>query len=238
MKIVELECKNCGAPLATDNVSDRLDVARCPHCKTIFALETLAPPTPSRKKDTLPARAFLQPKHFEVHRESDELVIQGQPAASLLWIGPFLLLCILTPLVAVREYTLEHMDGLSAYMPLGFALMGALAAAAILSTALRKIVIRVGPEKLSCIREGLWKKHFCDVPSESIVQLYVREYPTGGNDGRSIRYQLYLVRDLGGREVIYDDFYTAEQALYIEQEIEKRLGLENIRVGDVGEISR
>jgi hypothetical protein len=238
MKIVELECKNCGAPLATDNVNDRLDVARCPHCRTIFALETLARPTPSRPGGTLPARLLFKPKHFEVLHKCDELVIQGLPAARLFWVGPILLLCIFYPLFMIRDYSLQEEEGLIALMPLGFTVIAALAAAAILSTALRKIVIRVGPEKLSCIREGLWKKHFCDVPVESIVQLYVREYPTGGNDGRSIRYQLYLVRDLGGREVIYDDFYTPEQALYIEQEIEKRLGLENIRVGDVGEISR
>lgn len=237
INIVELECKNCGAPLSARDVSDELAVARCPHCQGVFALEKIAPPPAETKRVSLPLRAFSRPRYFQVQREADKLEFEGTPALAALLTVPFALVFIVLPLGLLLSLNAAE-AGIFMLIPLVFVGVGTAMFFKTLDTGLSKVRIFVDNKTLDCRKRGLRSKWYCCVPVDSILQLYVTEHTTHRSNNPTTWYHLHCIRSDGNRELIYDHFRKPEQALYIEQEIEEFLGLENLRVGDSGEISR
>jgi hypothetical protein len=236
INVVELECKNCGAPLDADNVSGQLSVARCPHCQAVFALETIAGPLAEPARPSLPVRVFSRPRHFRTELRAGQLVIEALPAIGTLWGVPVMLLFLMIPGFITFGFAATG-AGIFTLFPLMFVFVFVGVFLKALDTGMSRIRITVDG-MLCCWKRGLTTRTYCNIPVEAVTQLYVTEHVTYSDRSKTIWYNLYCVRDDGNRELIYDRFHKQGQALYIEQVIENHLGLDNVRVGDSREISR
>jgi hypothetical protein len=235
LDLVELECKNCGAPLDAGSISAELAVARCRHCQAVFALEQIKPPDPKPETDerSLPARIVTKPPHFEVSSKPGELNIVAGNSPDVGVMSMFLMAC-----VAVAVFI-----AVSASSPI-FTLAGILFVVVLVACAFKaidmavsKLLIHVGPDRLVARRKGTTEKLLGDFSADDIAQLYVTQYRTSGENARTL-YRLHVVLADGRREQIFDRFDKMDQALFIEQEIEEFLGIRDQRVGDAGEVNR
>lgn len=74
------------------------------------------------------------------------------------------------------------------------------------------------------------------ISSMDLKQLYVKERVTRQNNGNNITYEVHAILYSGTNAKLLTGLETSEQALYIEQEIEKYLGIKNARVkGEIDE---
>lgn len=76
------------------------------------------------------------------------------------------------------------------------------------------------------------------IQSTDIKQLYAKENISESRRGTSVTYEVHVITNDGRNLKLLGGLDTSEQALYIEQQIEKYLGIENKPVrGEIGSIS-
>lgn len=74
-----------------------------------------------------------------------------------------------------------------------------------------------------------------ELKSASLRQLYSKEVVSYSKNGRSVQYQLHAITQEGRNLKLLSGLHSSEQALYIEQQIEKYLGIRDEAVkGEIG----
>lgn len=74
-----------------------------------------------------------------------------------------------------------------------------------------------------------------ELESSNLKQLYVKEKISQSRNSTSVTYEVHAITHNGRNIKLVTGLETSEQALYIEQEIEKYLGIEDIPVkGEIG----
>ncbi len=77
MELRELTCNRCGAPIAGDDLSWELGLARCAHCGTVFGLQKSDPPSVA----TVAGRSGTErgpvplPERMRVYEEGGKLLL-------------------------------------------------------------------------------------------------------------------------------------------------------------------
>jgi hypothetical protein len=224
---MRLHCEVCHVPLRTEDVSFDLSMAKCHACNAVYDLS-------GRKARGLAAgpreRPPLRPKPALPERFRVE-ELDGTTTLSWRWfhVGYALLtgLCIAWIVIPVLLYATWFEEGsapfiatLALWLFLG---SGALLAYMVLTGFLNTTRIEVS-------RGGLRIQHgplpwFSNVtrPGRELTQLYGQEVK-----GKHHTYYKLLALDREGREVLLlDHLENKEQALYLEQTLERGLGIED-----------
>lgn len=95
--------------------------------------------------------------------------------------------------------------------------------------------ILVSPEDLAIRHAPLPWFGQQELKSRSLRQLYSKEVVSYSKNGRTVRYELRAITDEGRNIKLLSGLESSEQALYIEQQIEKYLSIRNENVpGEIG----
>ncbi len=216
MAFAGMKCKNCGTEIST-NRTDVVDqqLITCPACEAVFYAadknKGIALFTPSHR--SLPARMSIKVLN-------DELVITRH------WRGVVRLglLVVVSFLLTFGLFFGDMSTVMFLFNPLTWIVagLGYCGLRALVNTT----VVRVSPTHLT-VKEGpLLPRRWVEIDSRDVTQLYVKQHvQRGSKNTTTTTYQLHLVQENGEQEEIVSDLETADQALFLEQEIERFLGL-------------
>jgi len=226
MHLIELCCKNCGASLKPENISTALAIARCPHCDAVFAISA---PSADGRVDSgraAPRLPVPMPRRFEMLDLGNSLEIKRS------WFTPALFFLIFFCVFWNGFMVVWHGIALStgAWFMSCFGLIhtavGIGLAYGTVAGFVNQTVVRVGQGLLE-VRHGplpwLGNKSF---PVHAVKQLYCKEHVHHGKNGSSTNYSVEIRLD-NGQETLIQSLPECEQALYIEQELERFLKIED-----------
>jgi hypothetical protein len=93
-----------------------------------------------------------------------------------------------------------------------------------------RTLIRVSPSLLAVDHGPLpwWGNTHVDAPS--IAQVYCKEHIRRSRGTTSASFSVHAATNAGGEEKLVDDLESSDQALYLEQEIERFLGIKDVPV--------
>ncbi len=234
MRLVELRCKSCGALLKPENVVERLAMARCDHCGAVFGIEGLPSATAgevSRERGPVP-----MPKGIEVNQFGGSLEITRR------WFGFAFLFLVFFCIVWDGFMVVWHAIALSsgAWFMSVFGLIHTAVGVGLtyytIAGFVNSTVIRAG-QGLIEIRHGPlpWPGNKT-LPSYEVEQLYSQEKVHRGKNGVHYTYTVQAMMSNGRRETVVGGLTDTEQALYIEQQVEQFLGIQDKPMA--GELSR
>lgn len=100
----------------------------------------------------------------------------------------------------------------------------------VLAGLLNASYIEIHPERLAARHGPLPWPGGLGLPAAEVIQLYCKRYTHHGKRTHHHHYEVRVQLKDGADRKLLGGLQTAEQALYIEQEIERRLGLANRKV--------
>jgi len=232
MRLTELKCRNCGAPLTVDDVVERLSMARCNHCKAVFALEAQGPIETGQ-----PALrpSVSMPAGIRVEHIGSALQI----SRSWLHVSAFFLLffCIFWNGFMLVWHVISLSMG--AWFMSAFGLLHTAVGLGVIyltvATFLNTTHIRVGNGMIEVKTEPVpwWGNKW--LSADDLAQFYCRETAKRGKHGTHYTYDVMAIRKDNARETLVQGLLNSDQALYIEQEIERFLGIKDQPVhGELG----
>ncbi len=227
LELTELHCKNCGAPIKEDDINLDLAMARCSYCGAVFSVKGL----PLQEDREAPLRyerpSVPMPKGIEMANVGNVLRISRR---WFRWLHIFLLLwCLGWDGFLIVWHGMAIASGM--WPMLLFALLHTAVGIAmtyyVLAGFLNRTTVQVGKGMFEVWHHPLpWfgEKH---LQATDIKQIYCKENIRRSSDGVSKSYEVYAVLRHGGKEKLLSGLIEPEQALYIEQELERFLGIQN-----------
>lgn len=235
MNLIELKCKNCGSQLAPEDFSPQLYAVRCPHCNALYAISTPQPNTGTPTQ--VPTRAEVPlPKHTTLSIQGGDLLIVRK------WItgGTFFLLffCILwngfifvwqREAISDRNWTMSAFGLIHAAVGIGIAY-------AVLTSFINNTTIKANHARLSITHGPLPWKGNKTIPRDTVRQIYCKEITRRSKNGPRVSYNIETCSEKNHRDTLVKGLSDPDQALFVEQQIEKHLGIKDTFVS--GEIPR
>lgn len=236
MKLTELECGNCAAPLAAEQMDLRLGVARCIHCGAVFALEKIAGQRRSDQNETKIRPRVNLPAGMELVDLGSTMEIRRRWFSVKLFF--LLFFCVFWNGFMVFWHVMAIASG-AWFMSLFGLLHTAVGIGVAYGTAagfLNTTVIRAGQGMLEVTHGPLPWGGNKSLPSHDIQQLFCCEHRHHSKNGVHYTFEVLAVSRNQAKDKLLDGLDDADQALFIEQELERFLGLKDREVE--GELSR
>ncbi|MBK1827759.1 hypothetical protein [Haloferula rosea] len=226
-QLIELKCRNCGSQLDPADISPQLAAARCRHCNALFAIPTAAPVAPA---EAIPRPEVGLPKGFTTRHEGADLVITRR------WFTPavffLLFFCIFWNGFMIVWHGIAITQGMWIMSAFGLihTAVGIAVAYSVLATFLNSTVVQAGPSGIG-IRHGPlpWRGNQT-LSRDQLQQLYCQEKVSRGKNGTSVRYHLTAVTPGNQRQTLIKNITDPDQAIFLEQQIEKHLGIMDTQV--------
>jgi hypothetical protein len=235
MQLTELRCRSCGAPLAPENVVERLSMARCGHCEAVFALDRLMSPDASTEVIRRARPQLPLPKGMLIEDFGSSLEITRR------WFGPVFLFLAFFCVFWNGFMLVWHGMALSTgawFMSLFGLIHTAVGLGLLYFTVagfVNRTVIRVQHGVLEVHSGPLPWPGNKTFPSHDVEQFYCQEHVTRSKNGTNTTYEIHAIRRGNTRETLLKGLPEADQALYIEQELERFLRLEDRPIhGELG----
>lgn len=235
MELRELRCKNCGATIGPENFVERLAMARCGHCGTVFAVSGL-PTSAGAAEAPAPRVKVPMPRGIQVEELGGLLEIRRR------WFGPAFIFLAFFCLFWNGFMIVWHGIALSTgawFMSLfgllhtavgigvaWFTLAGFLNTTTIRA---RRGLIEITSGPVPCGGNAT-------IPTDDLAQLYCKERISHSKNGTSYSYKVLAVTKANVRKTLLKNLTEADQALFIEQELERFLGIDDRPMP--GEIAR
>ncbi len=235
MELHELRCKSCGATIGPENFVERLAMARCGHCGAVFAVSGL--PTPAGAAAAPRPRVKVpMPRGIRVEELGGMLEIRRR------WFGPaFIFLaffCVFwngfmifwhAMALSMGAWFMSLFGLLHTAVGIGlawFTLAGLLNTTTIRA---RRGLVEITSGPIPCGGNAT-------LSTDDLAQLYCKESVSHSKNGTSYSYQVLAVTKANVRKTLLKGLNEADQALFIEQELERFLGIEDRPMP--GEIAR
>lgn len=223
MDLQALRCKSCGAPLDPENVVERLAMARCVHCGSVFSI--------AQAKAAGEARALrpkvAMPRGIEVADLGTTLEIRRRWfTAAALFLAFF---CIFWNgfMIVWHGMALSMGAWLMSLFGLLHTAVGIGLLYFTLACFLNTTIVRVGHGLIE-VRTGplpwLGNK---TINAHDVKQCYCRERIRHGKNGTHCSYEVHVVCKNDVREPLLKGLSDADQALYVEQELERHLRIKD-----------
>lgn len=223
-------CKLCAAPIPEVDLNTQTGLAHCPQCDAVFNF------TPAFEADKPHAKTMDAPEGLTSTHDFDGLHLiyrwrKGSLPVQVLAVALVNALVLWWLADAYRQHRLDQ-----AAVGLVFLAVGIWAIGSLLLTLLNRTHIRITVNQLT-LRSGPLPVHSQRVMArEQIKQVYVVQFKHGTGRHTHIRYRvqaaLYDYADM----ILVENVGSADDALYIEQQIERFLKIRDVRVA--GEFAR
>jgi hypothetical protein len=217
LDLTGLYCKSCGAPIEEDDINLDLAMAKCSYCGAVFGVKGL----PLQKDRDAPLRyerpEVPMPTGIEVTRVGDALQISRRwcrwPPLCLF----LLLLCLGCDAVLIM--IIFGNGGMPVTFPYITIAIGMTYGT--LARFLDRITVQVKQGQLKIRQRPLPCGHEKCLSATDIEQIYCKESIL------SRSYEAYAVLRRGRKIKLLSNLPKPEQALYIEQELERSLGIQD-----------
>lgn len=232
---MRLSCEDCGAEIAAADIELKTMLAKCQACSAVFSFAAqLGPPPPALVPAVRPAVPL--PAGIEVFREGKDLVLERSwftwsvipmAAFALFWNG----------FMAVW-FGISISQGLWP-MALFGTLHGAVGLAMIygvLLTIFEVTKVQITEGKLRIRNGPLPYTGNQEFSVRELDQLYTKRNVSHGRDSTSVSFELHAVLNDRRHVKLMEGLEDSAQALYLEQELEDFLGIEDRPVA--GELER
>lgn len=226
MELVELKCRNCGGALDGSDVSVELRVVRCRYCDAIYALQARPPSTAGETTPPVRPRVGM-PRGFSVRTHGTELEITRR------WFRPLYVFMIFVTIFWNVFLLFWHGLALAtgAWFLSLFALLhtgvGVFLVYSTLAGLLNTTTVSVDRSRIRVAHFPLPWTGGLALDARNLVQLYARESKKGGQPNARHSFALYALDKGGNAHCILKSLDTIEQAVFIEQQIESHLGIED-----------
>jgi len=238
----ELTCRSCGANLHADDVNTTAGIAKCRYCQAVFAFGhamggSAAPAAGAAPHDAERSRPEVErppgfaieedPYRFRITRRWLSWKVIPLALFAAFWNG------FLVVWYSIGLRSLSGGDDAAWVMLLfpvlhvavGLGLIYALAA-----TCLNATTIDVNDQELSVRHGPLWFPGNKTLPALDVQQLYCKQKIRHGKNGASTTYEVHAVAREGQDEKFLAGLDQQHHALYVEQQVERVLGLKDVAV--------
>jgi len=224
-------CRSCGAGLEADRIDTSLGIVTCSYCGGLHDSPTVDNKASSNDGDVKPVSA--KPERVEVELPRRFKVRRGTGSLEITWpVGGILPGIVLSVMAIVVAY----MAISSGVLALLIVCVGLLYLAA--NRAINQHRIRVDGRRLQVMQGPLPWPGARKIDTSDITQLYASEHEsrteTGNSSTRQVRvrkhYRLSANTRDKGRITVLSGLNDPLQALWLEQEIERLLGIADQRV--------
>lgn len=222
-ELVELKCSNCGSPLDPADISPQIAAARCRHCNSLFAI-------PATTAKSIPRGEVELPKYMEITNDAGDLLITRRWFTHTVWFLVFF--CVFWNGFLVVWHTIALTQGqwfMSAFALLHTA-VGIGLLYFVLATFLNRTVIRAGHGALEVTHGPIPWRGNQRLDATRLTQLFVREKITHGKNGARTTYEVEAIFTENHRRTLLKSLSSADQAIFIEQQLEKHLNITDQRV--------
>lgn len=228
MELLDLHCKHCGASIQQEDIVWDRKLARCSYCGTVFSLldvssDRLTPPAAvPERQDRAPV---AMPKNMTMLDMGDILQI------SYKWFGPKFIFLII--FCAFWDGFMIFWHGMAlasgAWFMSLFGLLHTFVGVGLTYYTLAGLFNTTTLQTSQGVI-GIWHHPLPwwgnkQVLAHDITQLYTTEKIHHSKNGTSYSYELNALLGSGAKEKLLQGMNEAEQALYIEQELERYLGI-------------
>lgn len=227
-QLVELKCRNCGSALSPEDISPQLAAARCGHCNALFAIPQASPQAIPRPDVTLP-------KGFQIEHGMDSVTITRR------WFVPSAFFLLIFAVIWNGFMIVWHAMALDSGMWIMsvFGLIhtgvGVFLVYYVLALFLNSTVIRATTYELEVKSGPLPWRGDKRIAADTVEQLFCKEKITHGKNGSSASYRIEAVLRGNVRETLASGFTDPDQALFVEQELERHLKISDVPVaGEYG----
>lgn len=239
---MQLFCRQCGAEIQAENVNLDTMMAKCSVCNAVFSFQDMYDDIkPKKEKAQAPGFAYSavpMPANMSLNETDTTLTItrswRSLTTAFLLifaviWNG--MLWTIFVPTFTGISFEINRGPS----FPFGLFILPFIGAGFYL-------IYRVAAELLNTTTITVTDHHLrithapiparnSDLSADMIEQLYARVHVSRSSNGNTSRtYSLNVLLRDGSKKKLIGGLSNEDQALYIEQEIERFLGIENIPV--------
>lgn len=221
--LTDLKCRNCGAALSAADISPQLGAARCGHCRSLFALPTSSPASIPRPEVPLPAA-------FTMETQGDTLVITRRWRNVGAWFLLFFALLWNGFLIVWHGIALSQGAWFMSAFGLIHTGVGLFLIYYVAALFLNSTVIRASSRGLESKSGPLPWKGDRQLGAGTVSQLYCTEKVHRSKNGSSTRYGVEAVLPGNRRDTLVRGLPEADHALFIEQQLERHLGLADIPV--------
>lgn len=220
---MRLSCQSCFTPFQPADINAELGLASCRRCNAVFDLKARAA---SEEKPAVSARVKVPlPPRFKVEEEPGVLRLSWRwfTMQTLL----LLLFCIAWDSFLTFWYgialTAKNTPWIMVVFPIGHLAVGVGLTYSTIASLFNRSIVEVGLDTLR-VRHGPipWRGNV-SLSAEDVVQVFCEESSSRTRSGVSVRYSVNAVLH-GNRTVrLLSGLEDRQQALYIEQAIERRL---------------
>ncbi len=246
MELEEILCKRCGAPISGENFNWDLGLATCAHCGTVFKLPERAQPALSSQLGDFLQSVISLPQHptafardaatgdrppvplpakLDVVREAGELRMThrwfsprfiGMAVFAVFWNGFMLFwhgMALASGAWTMSLFGLLHTAvgiGVGYYTLAGF---------------LNRTTVRAERDHLQIRHAPLPWLGELDARGSELEQLYAKQVVSRNDNNTTITYELHAVLRTGRDRALVKGLDKPELALYLEQELERYLGI-------------
>ena len=227
-----LQCPSCASPLPADALESQEEFIKCAYCGSLATLpgRRRAMPFQERPPQALPLGMEIQPTAHGVvlTRRWFTWVVVFLIPFCLVWDG-FLLVWYGMALTT-------DAPAMALWFPLVHVAVGVFLTYFTLACLINRTRLSIERGELVITHGPLPWFGYRRVPGVMIDQLYCKAHITHGKNGPRTDYQIWMVNTQGKHEKLHANSLTTEQAIYIEQQIEKALGIRDRAVP--GELPR
>lgn len=231
---MKLNCPECGAEIPADNINlDRM-VAKCRECNAVFGFGDLfgtASDAPAQARLAVP-----RPANLQIEQDGANLIFTRK------WFSPtYIFLAIFALFWNGFMAVWFGIAIISRIWPMAIfgtlhGVIGVAVAYIAVAGLVNSTLVRVGMGEIEVSHSPLpWfgKRH---LETTGIAQLYSKQVSHSSRQRTSQTYEVHLATRDGRQVKLLSGLESSEQALFLEQEIERYLGVEDQAVR--GEIPR
>jgi hypothetical protein len=230
---MKIRCPSCNSEIPASNIDLPGKIAKCSQCNNIFGCAEQIPAYSAATEERMP---IGRPKGFTLERSTDGIIIARgwfTPAVifltffCLFWNG--ILFVWFYAAFASKMYAIALFGSLHAAVGLGLFYT-------VLACYLNKTYIRISYNSLQITHKPLPWFGQRDIPRAELKQLYSRESTRYADSRYPSSYSVQVITKKGQNIELVSGLSSGEEAIFIEQEIEKYLKIEDEPVR--GEIPR
>jgi len=234
MELTALTCKSCNAPILDSDIQWNLGLARCSHCGTVFNLKGGPAASPANYGQQQVAAntnwqrpAVPLPPGLAVNNLGSGIEIDYR------WFNWGILFVLFFAvfwngfMIFWYAMALRSQAWPMALFGIFHLSIGIFLAYTSLAGLLNHTLIRVEMGELKIEHTPLpWMGNRVLQVAE-IAQLYSKEHISRSKNGTHITYAVHVALRAGNQIKLVDRLHTAEQALYVEQTLERAMGIQD-----------
>lgn len=223
-----LTCKVCKAEVPPEQVDTAARLARCAVCGAVFDIEGAVAGAARPGRRERPAIAPPKGVKIEDYGETFRITCGWFGCAAI----PMAIFCVIWDGFLIFWYASAIKSGNAVMLlfPIIHVTVGVCLTYSTLASFLNTTAIEVTFDRLT-VRHGPlpWLGNL-DLPTLEVAQLYCKQKTHRGKNSVSYTYEVHAQLSSGDDKKLMSGLHDASQALYIEQEMERRMGIQNRRV--------